>query len=188
MNTQHRFQSRPDQITISRFILLFRVAAFVPIVAGCIYLLYFMPSAPSIAALSATVESMSFSVVVPEMARLSLRGYALSYEAPVADLGFSSNRVIKSKTTTAALCLDGLITPDVGTKITYERFGSDPLAIELRRDDGRPIGEYEEIKGNVPEGLKAASWIRLVASNASDNNSKTAKACPAPPVTRLPVY
>ncbi|NVN88270.1 MAG: hypothetical protein HXX15_19495 [Rhodopseudomonas sp.] len=173
----------------SRFILLFRIAAFVPIVAGCIVVLYFMPSVPSIAVLTATVESMSFTVVVPEMARLQLHGYALSYEAATTDLGFGSGeRIIKSKTTTRALCLEGLVTPEPGTKITYERFGADPVAVELRRDDGNPVGKFEVTKGAVPEALQKASWVRLVAPKSSDDDSKPAAACAGTPVTRLPVY
>ena len=43
---------------------LFRLIAFVPIVAGCVYLLFLMPPVPSIAVLTATVETMTFRVIV----------------------------------------------------------------------------------------------------------------------------
>ena len=119
----------PAAMWISRYIMLFRVIAFVPIVGGLLFLLYFMPSAPSIAVLNATVQSMSFTVVVPEMSQLPLAGYALYYEAAASDLGFGSH-VIKSKTTSKALCLEGRLTPEPGTIVRYERFGGDPLSIE----------------------------------------------------------
>jgi hypothetical protein len=177
----------PDDVR--RFVLLFRIAAIVPILAGSLFLLYFMPAVPSIAVLSATVESMSFKVVVPEMARLSLRGYAISHEAPMTDLGFGAqDRVIKSKTTSRALCLEGMITPEPGTSVTYERVGSDPVAIELRRDDGKPIGAFDISKGSVPEALQKATWIRLVAPNEDDDDDKSKKACPGKASTRLPIH
>ena len=122
------------RLKISGYVLFFRFAAFIPVVAGCVYLLFFMPPAPSIAVLTATVESMTFRVSVPEMARLPLRGFALSFEAPVADLGFGADKVIKSTTTSKALCVEGLLTPDVETKVIYERFGSDPVSVEMRRE------------------------------------------------------
>lgn len=177
----------PDDVR--RFVLLFRIAALFPVVAGCVFLLYFMPSLPSIAVLTATVESMSFKVVVPEMARISLRGYAVSYEAPLTDLGFGSgDRVIKSKTPPRPLCLEGVLTPEPGTKITYERYGSDPIAIELRRDDGKSIGSFDLAKGVVPEAMQKASWIRFVAAKDDDEDAKTKPACPGTASTRLPVY
>ena len=176
----------PDDV--KRFVLLFRIAALVPIVAGSLFLLYFMPSVPSIAVLSATVESMSFKVVVPEMARLSLRGYAISHEAPMTDLGFGTqDRVIKSKSASRALCLEGVITPEPGTSVTYERVGSDPVAIELRRDDGKPIGSFDISKGTVPDTLQKATWIRLLAPK-DDDDDKTKKPCPGVASTRLPIH
>ncbi|NVN85743.1 MAG: hypothetical protein HXX15_06600 [Rhodopseudomonas sp.] len=185
---QHRAKTNPPD-DARRFVLLFRIAAIFPIVAGSMFLLYFMPSVPSIAVLSATVESMSFKVVVPEMARLSLRGYALSFEAPATDLGFGTqDRVLKSKTTSRALCLEGVITPEPGTNVTYERFGSDPVAIELRRDDGKAIGAFDISKGIVPETLQKATWIRLVAPKDDDDDDKSKKACPGKALTRLPVH
>jgi len=177
----------PDDVR--RFVLLFRIAAIVPIVAGSMFLLYFMPSVPSIAVLSATVESMSFKVAVPEMARLSLRGYAISYEAPMTDLGFGAqDRVIKSKTTSRALCLEGVITPEPGTSVTYERVGSDPVAIELRRDDGKPVGAFDVSKGVVPETLQKATWIRLLAPKDDEDDDKSKRACPGAASTRLPIH
>lgn len=184
----HQDKTNPPD-DVRRFVLLFRIAAVVPIVAGSMFLLYFMPSVPSIAVLNATVESMSFKAVVPEMARISLRGYALSHEAPMTDLGFGNqDRVIKSKTTSRPLCLEGVLTPEPGTSITYERFGSDPVAIELRRDDGKPIGAFEITKGTAPDTLQKATWIRLVAPKDDDDDDKSKKACPGTALTRLPIH
>jgi hypothetical protein len=166
---------------------LFRLIAFVPIVAGCVYLLFLMPPVPSIAVLTATVETMTFRVIVPEMARLSVRGYAMSYEAPVTDLGFGADRTVKSATTSKSLCLEGLVTPAPGTQVTYERFGGDPIAIEMRRDDGKPIGTFEISKGVMPDVARKAAWIRLVAK-ADDDDSKGAFTCPGTSMTRLPIY
>jgi hypothetical protein len=178
---------KPAAMWISRYVMLFRVIAFVPIVGGLLFLLYFMPSAPSIAVLNATVQSMSFRVVVPEMSQLPLAGYALYYEAAASDLGFGGH-VIKSKTTSKALCLEGRMTPEPGTVVRYERFGEEPLAIELRRDDGKPAATFEVTKGDAPEQLRKASEIRLVAPNSSDDDDDSTPLCPGTPPQILPVY
>ena len=157
-----------------------------PVVAGIFYLLVLMPPVPSIAVLTATVESMTYRVVVPDMARVSLRGYALSYEATVGDLGFGSDRTVKSQTTTKALCLEGLITPTEGALVTYERFGGDPLAIEIRRSDGKPVGTMEITKGVLPEAARKASWLRLQAKD--DDDDKSPLNCSGNAMTRMPVY
>ena len=169
------------------YISLFRFVALLPIVAGCFYVLLLMPPVPSIAVLTATVESMTYRVVIPEMARVSLRGYALSFEAPVTDLGFGGDRTVKSQTTTKALCLEGLVTPAPGTLITYERFSDDPIAVELRRDDGKPVGVLDITKGVLPDAARKASWLRLVAKD-DDDDSKSPLTCSGTPMTRLPIY
>ena len=178
--------SRHVSLTGTRnYFSLFRFVALVPVVAGILYLLILMPPVPSIAVLTATVESMNFKVIVPEMARISLRGYALSYETPVADLGFG-NRTLTSQTTTKALCLEGLVTPATGTRITYERFDGDPIAIEIRRDDGKPVGTLDITKGTLPNAARTASWLRLVAKD--DDDTKSPLTCDGNAMTRMPIY
>lgn len=175
----------------ARYVLFFRFAAFLPIGLGCIFLLYFLPTASSIVVLTATVQSMSFKVVVSDMARLPLAGYALSYEAAATDLPFGSEKVVKSKTSAKPVCLEGLFTPTPGTQITYERFGAEPVAIEVRREDGQPLGRFEITKGSAPEAIQKSSWLRLVAPKASsdsDDSSKDTPVCTKTPTTMLPVY
>lgn len=166
---------------------LFRFIALLPIVVGCFYVLFLLPPVPSIVVLTSTVESMSYRVVIPEMARISMRGYALSFEAPVNDLGFGGDRTVKSQTTTKALCLEGLVTPALGTQVTYERFADNPIAVEFRRDDGKPAGTFEVTKGALPDAAKKASWLRLVAKD-DDDDDKSPLTCTTTPMTRLPVY
>ncbi len=165
---------------------LFRFIALMPVVVGIFYILVLMPPVPSIAVLTATVESMTYRVVVPEMARVSMRGYALSFEAPIADLGFGADRTVKSQTTTKALCLEGLITPAEGSLVTYERFGGNPIAIEIRRNDGKPVGTLDVSKGTLPEAARKASWVRLQAKD--DDDEKSPLNCTGNAMTRMPVY
>ena len=188
MKPAQLLQSVTTSLGVSRFALVLHVGAILPILMLGIYLLVFLPRVPAVAVLRATADMMTYRVAIPEMSRLSLRGYALSYEAPVSDLGFAGDHLLSSKTTKRALCLEGLFTPDAGTQIIYERFNSDPIAVELRRDDGKPVGAFEITKGTVPEAIRKASWIRLAAKADDDGDKQSALSCPGTPNSRLPVY
>lgn len=166
-----------------------QIAAFGPIAAGAIYLLMFLPAAPAIAVIQATVESMSFEVAVPEMAQMPLKGFALSYEAPAAqsNLGFTSKAAV-SPTQRRPLCLAGIIAPEPGSRVTYKRFGSGPLSVVIERSDGKPVATFDIVSGTLPASARDASWIRLEGNVDSEDEEKTKRNCDGETPTRLPVY
>jgi hypothetical protein len=171
-----------------RLIAILRLAAFAPIILGCGYILMVMPSAPAIAVIQATVESVTFRAAIPEMAQIRLTGFAISYEAPNAgvNLGFR-DAVIASPTVKKPLCLDGILVPEPGSKITYKRFGTDPVSVVIERTDGKPAASFQTAGREAVVNLRQASWIRLEAKS-DDDDDDSAKGCPGKSMQRLPIY
>ncbi|MFN3890354.1 MAG: hypothetical protein ACK4MV_08150 [Beijerinckiaceae bacterium] len=168
---------------------MLHIAAFGPIMAGAIYLLIFLPAAPAIAVIQATVESVSFDVAAPEMAQLPLKGFALSFETPAAqgNLGFT-NATASSPTARRPLCLTGILVPEPGTRVTYKRFGSNPVSVVIERRDGKPAAVFDIDSGALPQAARQASWIRLDGNVDSEDEAETKRNCPGDTPTRLPVY
>jgi hypothetical protein len=177
-----------------RTIAILRIAAFAPIIIGCGYLLLVLPSASAIAVINATVESVTFLAQIPEMAQLRLTGFAISFEAPTAgvNLGFR-DAVIASPTVKKPLCLDGLLAPEPGSRITYKRFGTNPVSIVIERSDGKPAASFQITgKETAPTNLRQASWIRLDAKSDDDDDDDKKddkkKGCEGSSMQRLPIY
>lgn len=166
-------------------ILLLAVALAVALV-----LAFLLPPPVSVVVLNANVEALRFVPAVPEMARLRLKGYAVSFEAPMASLGFGDAQTRNARSGPAArtLCLDGLVTPTPGTVIQYERTGTGAVSIELRRDNSQAAAVFDPASGNLPEGLSKASWIRLQGTVRSDDGEKPARSCPGEEMNHLPLH
>lgn len=180
----------PGRWRTARIAVFLRFAAFVPIVLGCIYLLVYLPAAPAVAVISATIQSVTFEVSVPEMAQIRLTGFALSYEATAAgaNLGFQ-NKTLASPTSRKPLCLTGVLIPEPGTRMTYRRFGTNPVSIIFERSDGKPAASFDLANGAAPPEARQASWIRLDAhGDGDDDKSSKQKGCEGESTTLLPIY
>jgi hypothetical protein len=185
-----------------RIAALVRLAAFVPIIVGGAYILFVLPSAPAISVIQAVSESVTFRAVIPEMAQIRLTGFAVSFEAPGAgvNLGFRDT-TISSPTAKKPLCLDGIVAPEPGSKVTYKRFGTGAVSVVIERGDGRPAATFQIAGKEPPANLRQASWIRLEGKADDDDDDdddkgkgkdkgkdKDASTCPGTPVERLPIY
>lgn len=182
-----------------RLAIIFRTAAFIPLVLGSIYLLAFLPSAPSFSIVQATVESVSFNVIVPELTQIRLNGYSLAYEAALseANLGFKST-TLNAGAAKKTICPTGMLIPEIGTRVTYKRYGTDPVSIVVERSDGKPAATFEQIGTDIPAAARSASWLRLDGQPDSDDDDskkdkkkddkKAAQNCDGKTLTRLPVY
>ena len=173
----------------ARIAMFLRFAAFAPIVAGCVYLLVYLPAAPAIAVIDATIQSVTFEVSVPEMAQIRIAGFALNYEPPSmgADLGFQ-NKTIASPTSLTPLCLTGVLVPEPGTRITYKRFGTNPVSVIFERSDNKPAASFDLAKGDTPSEARQASWIRLEARRHDDDDDSKQNACKGESSKLLPIY
>ena len=152
-------------------------------------LVFKLPAAPAIAVIDATIQSVTFEVSVPEMAQIRLTGFALSYEAPTAgaNLGFQ-NKTIASPTSRKPQCLTGVLVPQPGTRITYKRFGTDPVSVILERSDSKPAASFDMANGDAPSEARQASWIRLDAHSDDDDNVSKKKGCEGESSKLLPIY
>jgi putative Mn2+ efflux pump MntP len=189
MNAQRRFAIPAGWQTV-RLAAILRLAAFAPIIIGCGYVLLMMPGAPAIAVIQATVESVTFRAAIPEMAQIRLTGFAISFEAPNlgANLGFRDS-TIASPTVKKPLCLDGILLPEPGSKVTYKRFGTDPVSIVIERTDGKPAATFQITGRDAAANLRRASWIRLEGkSDDDDDDDDSKKGCDGTPTKRLPIY
>jgi hypothetical protein len=171
-----------------------RLMAFVPIMLGCAYLLLWLPPAPAIAVIAATLEAVSFEAVVPEMAQIRLQGFSVAVEAPVngGNLGFRDTTLTPAASR-KPICLAGLLLPEPGSRVTYKRFGTGPVSVTIERNDGRPAARFELAKGDAPPAVRQASWIHLEAQTTSDDSDDDKKkpagpSCDGDPETRLPIY
>ncbi|UYO55606.1 hypothetical protein [Rhodopseudomonas palustris] len=174
-----------------------RLAAFVPVVFGGGYLLFALPSAPAISVIQAVSESVAFHAIIPEMAQIRLTGFAVTYEAPDAglNLGFRDT-VIPSSTYRRPLCLDGVVAPEPGAKVTYKRFGSGAVSVVIEHAGGQKAASFQILGKEPGSGLRQASWVRLEGKSQDsdkdvDDNKRSGKGavtCPGSPVQRLPIY
>jgi hypothetical protein len=177
-----------------RLAIIFRTAAFIPLVIGSIYLLVLLPSAPSFSIVQATVESVSFNVVVPELTQIRLNGYSLASEAALseANLGFKTT-TLNAAAAKKTICPTGMLVPEIGTRVTYKRYGTDPVSIVVERSDGKPAATFEQTGTDIPAAARSASWLRLDGQPDSDDDDskkdkKSAQTCDGKTLTRLPVY
>lgn len=158
-----------------------RSLAFVVLIVASAAIFLFMPQAPTIAVIMAITEFVSYDVAVPELAQLRLSGYALTYES-ASDSLLGKN--LASPTTKKPLCLTGILTPNVGTRVSYKRLDTGPIVAVIERTDGKPAATFSITGADAPAALQKASWIRLEASTSDDDKG----ACSGKPSLRLPVY
>jgi hypothetical protein len=165
-----------------------RIVAFVPVGIGVGALFWFLPAAPSVAIVDAKIQSVSFVVAVPEMTRISLTGFALSYEIPEAEmkLGFQ-NETVASNTARRPLCLTGVVIPQPGTRVTYRRFGAHPVSVTFERPDGTPAVSFDITNGEAPAAASQSAWIHLQA-HSDDGKTFKDNACEGESTKLLPIY
>lgn len=175
----HMPKMRMMRIPATAFAL--RSFAFVALIAASAAIFLVMPQAPTIAVIMAITEFVSYDVAVPELAQLRLSGYALTYES-ASDSLLGKN--LASPTAKKPLCLTGLLTPNVGTRVSYKRIDTGPIVAVIERADGKPAATFSLSGAEAPAALQKASWIRLEASTDPDDKG----ACGGKPSLRLPVY
>ncbi len=170
-------------LRILRLLLFALVLALVAAVA------IFMPGVPAVIVLDANVESLRFRPNVPELTRIRLSGYSISFEAPVAGLDFGDPaRAPRRTASPTLLCLSGLVTPLPGTTMLYERQGDGSVAIEFSREGRQPAAIFEVGNRPLPEGLAQSSWLRLQGSVKGEDGKKPAGACPGEELGHLPLH
>lgn len=145
------------------------------LVCGYLAFLWWLPPAPTVAVVHAKSEQVSYTVLVPEMARFQLAGYGVRGEAaiaapapraaarPATDAAAASAR---SSGPTPLLCLGGLIEPASGTKVTIRRTSQDPVRIILDRTDDKPVADFRGQSRAVPPAIQSASWLVVEESES----------------------
>jgi len=165
-----------------RWSLILRATGFLAIGVVATALLYFLPSAPTIAVIGATTEFVAYDVVVPELSQIRLDGYSLTYETATEDLKLAPRAAGPSK---KPLCLSGLLVPTAGAHMSIRRVGSGPIVIVIEHYGEKPAARFEA--PGAPPALSASSWVRLEAST-DDDADKGKVACAQTAETRLVIY
>lgn len=162
--------------------LMLRSMAFVVLVVASASLLFLLPPVPTIAVIQANSEFVSYDVTVPDLAQLRLAGYALTFESPGESMSLMKN--VPSPTARKPLCLSGLLAPTVGSRVSYKRQESGPLAVVIERTDDKPAATFALTAGDASAALQKASWIRLETPTGDDDTAP----CPGAASKRLPIY
>jgi len=178
----HRRLVASPLLNVSRTAFMLRSAAFAVLVAASAAIFFLLPAPPTVAVIMAITEFVSYDVAVPELSQLRLAGYALTYESPSETSLLMKNT--SSPTTKKPLCLTGLMTPNVGARVSYRRLDAGPMVVVVERADDKPAAIFALTGGEAPAALQKASWIRLEAP--TDDEEKNA--CAGKPSLRLPVY
>lgn len=178
----HRRLVASPMISVSRTAFMLRSVAFAVLVAASAAIFFLLPAPPTVAVIMAITEFVSYDVAVPELSQLRLAGYALTYESPGETSLLMKNT--SSPTTKKPLCLAGLMTPNVGARVSYRRLDAGPMVVVVERADDRPAAVFALTGGEAPAALQKASWIRLEAP--TDEEEKNV--CAGKPSLRLPVY
>jgi hypothetical protein len=163
-------ESEPQAILTetARRPLLLRLATWRWIILAVFALAYAffvlrLPSAPTISVVSAVTEQVSFTVSLPEMARLRLQGFSARTEVSAAPARRPQGPGAVGVQASKALCPGGILEPAAGTRIIYRRIGEGALRIILDRADDKPVGEFKGQAQAVPRELQKASWLTLEA-------------------------
>jgi hypothetical protein len=135
------------------------------VVFGLAYALFVLrlPSAPTISIVHAISEQVSFTVSLPEMARLRLQGFSARTEISAGPLRRPQGPAVVGVQAAKALCPGGILEPAAGTRITYRRIGEGTMRIILDRADDKPVGEFKGQSQPVPRELQKASWLTFEA-------------------------
>ena len=172
---------------------LLRWLSVVPILGVGAYLLYFAPSPQTVSIVNATVETFAFEVSAPELMKLPLSGFNIVNEAepialPIAPKSKAKKGTPKVAEVAKPICYSGVLVPAVGTRVTYTRFGDDPITISLQRSDGLPVGQFDGGSQELSDSLRKSSQLKFIGSAKDDKDKEDASTCEGKPVPRLPIY
>ena len=160
-----------------------RLAAYVPVVAAFLFFIIAHPTASAIAFIQARTEAISYTVVTPQLAQVRLTGFSVAYERPVTNLF----QKIPQGTTTP-ICLSGLLVPNRGTIVTYERFKDGPVDITfVSSKEDVPAVSFDSAAGDVPDEAKRSPWIRLNGPRVAVAG-QTSVRCLGEVPSRLPIF
>jgi hypothetical protein len=126
-------------------------------------------------------------VSAPELTRIPLNGFNILNDEKLAALLSPPAKIKPKKPVQPAkfLCSAGILTPTIGTRVTYSRFGDEPLVITVERSDGLPVGQVQSNEQETVSLLTGLTQVKLIAV---DKDSEDKDDCDGKPVPRLPVY